>query len=60
MLVAQGSGSTLGLFGLILAGLFFCVGIFFLVVGCFFPGMAVKELDQAKIKANAAAAVTGG
>ena len=45
--------------GIIICVMFAVCGVFFLFVGLFFPGMQVKEIDQAKMKANMTDAITG-
>merc|ERR1712167_421236 len=56
MFCAQFSqGGAISILAFILCGLFVCCGLFFVAVGCCFPGMQVKEIDQAKLKAGVAA-----
>ena len=50
LFLASGSGGSIT--GIIMCCFFLAAGIFFVGVGLCYPGMAVKELDSAKLKAN--------
>ena len=58
MFLAQ-YGTSLNIWCVINCGLFMSVGIAFVIIGYMFPGVRMKEIDQAKLRANVGAGVTG-
>ena len=48
-MASAGSSDNLGIWAIINWALFLACGLFFLVIAWCYPGLAAKEIDQAKL-----------
>ena len=58
-LIQAGSSNYIGVWAIINCGVFLALGIFFIIVGFMYPQVRLKEIDQAKVRANIAHAAAG-